>query len=238
MNQPKPLLIIMAKAPMPGLVKTRLRPFLSDNQSAELAGCFLVDTAAKALGAGVDTWIAYTPDDGRSAIADSLSEPYFYTKQEGDDLGERLSNVFAEGFSDGFGPIVAIGTDSPTMPNHHIDLAFDFLRSDPNGIVIGPTHDGGYYLIGMSRAQSGAFQNINWSSDRVYHQTLDKIRSESGLNLFELPMGFDVDTPDDLFRLFDEFAHDVGLQRRAPKTAQWLDSHRELFGRFTEHGLA
>lgn len=224
----------MAKAPIPGLVKTRLRPFLTDSQSAELAECFLVDTVAKDYGTDVGVWIAYTPDSGLTAIADRISGPYFYIKQIGDDLGERLSNVFDKGFSNGFAPIVVIGTDSPTLPAGYVKMGMDFLSDDPHGVVLGPTDDGGYYLIGLSSARPTIFQNINWSSERVYDQTLSNLGLMPVSNLFGLPRWFDVDTPDDLLRLFTEMEHDHNLKGIAPKTAQWLDCYRELFNRSTE----
>ena len=219
----------MAKVPRPGTVKTRLRPLLSDVQSAKLATCFLRDTVAKAARLTPNVVIAYSPDDGEAEIAALLPGQHLYIAQKGVDLGERLQSAVAVSETLGFGPIVLVGTDSPTLPDEYIHAAFKHLAVNEKGIAVGPADDGGYYLIGMSRAESELFRGIEWSSKWVFEQTMANARNISKTRIIELPRWYDVDTADDLARLCIELEADENARSRAPETFRWIAAHRELF---------
>ncbi len=228
MRRNNPAIIVMAKVPRPGNVKTRLRPILSDEQSAELSKCFLLDTVAKVDKMSVNVVIAFTPDGGGDEVKALLSRKHVYIAQSGFELGERLESAIAEANNQGFGPVVVIGTDSPTLPVSYIQAAVEHLTVNSNGVAIGPTDDGGYYLIGMSRPQNGLFRGVSWSTDRVFEQTIANAREIPGVDILELPLWYDVDEPADVFRLSTEMDNDESARMRAPETFRCLASHREL----------
>lgn len=213
---------MMAKAPRPGDVKTRLRPVLSDLDCAELSRCFLLDAVAKASQVSVTVIVAFTPTGSGDQIEELLAERYTYIAQRGDDLGERLESAISDAQSQGFGPIVVIGTDSPTLPANYLDSALDYLLANENSIVIGRSEDGGYYLIGVSSYQEQLFRHISWSTDRVFEQTIANAKRIPGMSISELPSWYDIDEPDDLFRLSEEMESDERARANAPATFRWL----------------
>lgn len=212
----------MAKTPRPGYVKTRLRPALSDEQCADLARGFLQDTVRKINEISATTIIAYTPDDGGDEMRSFLPGNAQFVAQRGSDLGERLESAIADADADGFGPVVVIGTDSPTLPASIIGSAFEHLRDNANSVVVGPTDDGGYYLIGMSRPETRLFRKISWSTGRVFEQTVARAQEIPDVRILELPGWYDVDGPSDITRLIAEFEKDEDARLTAPETFQWL----------------
>lgn len=212
----------MAKAPRPGDVKTRLRPVLSDLDCAELSKCFLLDAVAKANQMSATVIVAFTPADAGDQIDELLSARFTYIAQRGDDLGARLESAISDAQSQEFGPIVVIGTDSPTVPANYLGLALDYLLAKENGIVIGPSEDGGYYLIGVSSYHEQLFRRISWSTDRVFEQTIANAKRIPGMSISELPSWYDIDEPDDLFRLSAEMENDERARANAPATLRWL----------------
>lgn len=228
MQRNNPAIVIMAKVPRPRHVKTRLRPILSDVQCAELSKCFLLDTVAKADKVSANVIIAFTPDDGGDEVKALLFGKHAYIAQRGFELGERLESVIAEADKQGFGPLVVIGTDSPTLPASFIQSALGYLAANENGIAIGPTEDGGYYLIGLSQPHKGLLKSISWSTSRVFEQTIAKAKEIPGVNILELPRWYDIDEPADTTRLSTELENDESARTRAPETFRWITSHREL----------
>lgn len=222
MQLENPAVIVMAKTPRPGYVKTRLRPVLSDEQCADLARGFLQDTVRKTKEISATTIIAYTPDDGGDEMRSLLPYNARLIAQRGSDLGERLESAIADADADGFGPFVVIGTDSPTLPASFIGSAFEHLRDNANSLVIGPTDDGGYYLIGMSHPETRLFRKISWSTGRVFEQTVARAKEIPDVRILELPSWYDVDEPADITRLIAEFEKDEGARLTAPETFQWL----------------
>lgn len=222
MNRSNPALIVMAKTPRPGYVKTRLRPVLSDEQCAELARCLLIDTAAKVKDVAVATVIAYAPDDSGDEMRSHLRFKGRFMAQRGSNLGERLESAITEIDTEGFWPVVVIGTDSPTLPASYIESAFEHLHEKTNSVVIGPTDDGGYYLIGMSRPEAKLFRNIAWGTGDVLEQTVARAKEIPEVSILELPRWYDVDEPGDIFRLASELEMDENARLIAPETVKWL----------------
>lgn len=217
----KTAIIIMAKVPEAGKVKTRLQPRLSPGQAAKFAECLLQDTIAKTAGRQDHLIIAYTPA-GRRGFFDQFSQQKFiYTPQKGSDLGERMFNAFDFAFAQKMDSVVMIGTDSPTFPPEFIDQAFEFLEN--TDAVLGETEDGGYYLIGLKTLIKEIFENVQWSSPETFKQTAENIR-KLGLNMARLPKWYDVDEPEDLERLKIELVENSEL---APKTAGWMKDNVE-----------
>lgn len=217
----------MIKTPSAGSVKTRLMPPLSGDEAATLAACFARDVVKNASRVASELMIAYAPSGGRAALEKYLPPCGLWSEQRGADLGERLERVAAQAFDEGFGPLIFIGTDSPTLPVSFITEACVSLVAGESDIALGPTEDGGYYLVGLRRRASGLFQNVAWSTPQAYAQTA-RNAAQMGLRLLELPRWYDIDTFPDLLRLRSEIFSDEEARRRAPNTYQWLLEQGEL----------
>jgi uncharacterized protein len=191
---------IMAKSPRPGAVKTRLCPPLLGEEAAALARCFLLDkiAAVRAL-IGARPVIAYAPEDAHAEFA-ALAPDFELVPQRGADLGTRLHRLLGELLGAGYAGAMAIDTDTPTLPQAFLQEAVDSLRRPGPDVVLGPTEDGGYYLIGVRAAHPALFHGIPWSTAAVREVTLRQAAA-AGLKAFCTPAWFDVDTPDDLQRL-------------------------------------
>jgi rSAM/selenodomain-associated transferase 1 len=200
-------LAVMTKAPRPGAVKTRLTPPLSPQEAAALNTCFLRDTSEallKTAEEGAARGIAvYTPIGAEAAYAEILPAEFELVPQRGGPFGERLAFAAADLFRLGFASVCLIDSDSPTVPIQAFGQAIDFLRRDEDAIVLGPSDDGGYYLIGLNKPRPSVFEGIDWSTDRVFEQTLERAR-EANLKVHLLPAWYDVDDRETLQRLCRE----------------------------------
>jgi rSAM/selenodomain-associated transferase 1 len=195
----QPALIIMAKQPAVGHTKTRLCPPLTPTQAAALYEALLLDTIE--LGAnveGVQLAVAVTPPQAMDYFkalspADTLLVPV-----AGADIGDCLNQVLSRLLAEGHPAAIAINSDGPTLPVDYLHQAIAALNE--TDLVLGPSRDGGYYLIGLKRPQSQLFANIEWSTERVAPQTLARAE-ELGLRVAVLPAWYDVDTFTDLQRI-------------------------------------
>lgn len=214
---------IMAKAPRPGTVKTRLCPPLLPTEAAALYRCFLLDKIA-AVGALADAQpvIAYTPDDARAEF-EGLALGFSLVAQAGRDLGERLHSTLAGLLAAGHAGAIAVDSDTPTLPAAFLQQAVHCLGRPGPDVVLGPTDDGGYYLIGVRRAHRELFDAVPWSTSDVLDVT-QRRAAEAGLRVTCLPSWFDVDTPDDLERLRKGL--DGGTATPAFQTGRFLASWR------------
>jgi rSAM/selenodomain-associated transferase 1 len=191
-------LIIVGKAPRPGRTKTRLVPPLSPTEAADLYRAFLLDCANLGLDLGWERVSVVHPVGERPLLAELLPRRVMLVEQSGHGLGDALSSAFERHLADGFLRVVLIGSDTPTLPLAPIRAACAAL--DDHDLSIGPTSDGGYYLIGMRAAHPGVFANIDWSTSLVYGQTLARAHG-LGLRVRAVPEWYDVDEPPDLARL-------------------------------------
>ena len=193
-------IMIMAKAPQAGEVKTRLCPPLSPQDAMTLYYAFLRDKIAqvRSLEAAHPT-IAYTPSEGQSIFA-ALAPGFTLIAQHGADLGARLANAFAQCFAAGHTGVIAIDSDTPTLPSSFLQQAIALLAIPKVDVVIGPSDDGGYYLIGLRALHHELFENMAWSTNVVLPETVRRATAR-GLQVAWLPPWFDVDTPEDLQRL-------------------------------------
>lgn len=208
---------IMAKAPRPGKVKTRLSPPLTPDQAAEINSCFLKDTTANianlAEEGACSGVISYTPVGDELLFEGILPESFQLIPQRGDGFGERLLSTAQDLFACGFGAVCLIDSDSPTVPREAFEMAVSALHKPGDRIVLGPSHDGGYYLIGMKQAHPEVFENITWSTASVFNETVaavHRIRTE----LVHLPLWYDVDDAATLAILENEL-----IQGRPPEFA-------------------
>jgi rSAM/selenodomain-associated transferase 1 len=186
-------LTVMAKAPRAGKVKTRLSPPLTPEQAAALNVCFLRDTTENIAGvAGGAGLISYTPVGDEALFEGLLSEGFALIAQRDGDFGQRLLGAAEDILACGFGSVCLIDSDSPTLPREALVQAVSELRREGDRIVLGPSADGGYYLIGLKRAYAAVFEGISWSTGTVYEETRERARG-AGIEVVELPLWYDVD---------------------------------------------
>jgi hypothetical protein len=226
-------LAIMTKAPQPGQVKTRLVPPLTPNEAAELNECFLHDTASSIIKAccsdarrlPIAAGIAvYTPAGTEQAYTDILPSSFSLLPQRGDKFGERLYLAAEDLFRCGFESVCLIDSDSPTVPAENFATAVELLNMSSDRVVLGPSDDGGYYLIGLKRPHWEVFEKIAWSTEHVLEQTI-KRTEELDLEVKLLPPGYDIDDAASLRRLCNELLRDNARTDIAPNTRKFL---REL----------
>lgn len=195
-------LVVMAKTPRAGKVKTRLAPPLTPQEAAELNICFLRDTTenlngicdAVAVGdapraAGL---ISYTPAGDEVAFDGLLPPGFSLVLQRGNGFGERLLAAAEDILALGFGSVCLIDSDSPTVPRAAFEQAIEALARPGDRVVLGPTDDGGYYLIGLKQAHAAPFERIAWSTATVFAETCQRVQ-EVELELVTLPLWYDVD---------------------------------------------
>jgi rSAM/selenodomain-associated transferase 1 len=193
-------LLIFARRPHPGRVKTRLSPFLTPEEAAALYDCMVRDVVARTAALEGDVRFLYYEDDGEAEVYfRGVDEALHLLPQDGAGLGERLANAFAEIFRRGFRTAAVIGADSPDLPLSYINEAFERLESGSADIVFGPTEDGGYYLAALKAPHPELFRDVPWSTDEVLAVSLHRADG-AGLRPALLPCWYDVDEPADLAR--------------------------------------
>lgn len=227
-------LAVMTKAPAAGRVKTRLTPPLLPEEAAALNTCFLRDTAeaiSRTAAAGKGRGVAvYTPRGAESAYSEILPEQFILVPQGEGDFGERLLGATDDLLSLGFESVCLIDSDSPTVPDTAFTRAIEALSSPEDCIALGPSDDGGYYLIGLKRPHRRLFEQIDWSTDRVFEQTIEAAR-ELDLPVRLLPRWYDVDDRTTLSRLCDELFAGNGHVSAAPATRSYLEELLKAEGR-------
>jgi uncharacterized protein len=221
-------LAVMTKAPLAGQVKTRLVPPLTPGEAAELNKCFLRDTTtaislatshSNACGIAV-----YTPIGAEPVYTDILPPNFSLLPQRGEGFGERLYFAAEDLFKCGFGSVCLIDSDSPTVPGTSFSQAVGELAKPGDRVVLGPCNDGGYYLIGLKKPHRELFERIDWSTERVLDQTLQR-GIEIGREAKLLPTCYDVDDATSLRRLCSQLLNDESSKDAAPRTQKFL---REL----------
>jgi hypothetical protein len=206
----------MAKAPRPGAVKTRLAPSLSPSAVTAFYCCLLYDTLALARSL-VDVEVAIMcPDTDVNELAQLAGSEASVVAQKGEGLAAGLISVFAHFAEDHQRRIIAFNSDSPHLPRSVLEDAFETLAE--RDVVVGPTHDGGYYLVGAKDPHPALFARDGMGTSNALERLLSCIRA------LELSVGFadpfyDIDVADDLTRLAAELRL---APARAPRTARWL----------------
>jgi len=218
-------LAVMTKAPQAGQVKTRLVPPLTADEAAELNKCFMRDTTAAISRVTMHTdssgIAVYTPTGTESTYVDILPGDFSLLPQRGIDFGERLHFAVEDLFKCGFESVCLIDSDSPTVPAENFATAVELLGASDDRIVLGPSDDGGYYLIGLKRPHGQLFEEIAWSTERVLEQTIQRA-AELGVEVKLLPAGYDVDDAASLRRLYDELLAETASTNTAPHTRKFL----------------
>ena len=197
-------LVVMAKAPRPGRVKTRLSPPLTLEQTAALNVRFLRDTTENLAGVvGGAGLISYTPAGDEALFEGLLPDTFALVLQRGDGFGERLLAAAEDILAIGYGAVCLIDSDSPTVPTRAYTQAVEALAKPGERIVLGPSGDGGYYLIGMKQPHKEPFERITWSTGSVLGETLTRCR-QAELEVVLLPTWYDVDDAATLHTLNEE----------------------------------
>lgn len=206
-------LIVFAKEPQAGSVKTRLSRCLPERQTVRLYKAFLKDTLDLAKKARCEVRVvAYTSNGRDPRYLARIGPSFLFYKQEGKNLGERMYNAFTFAADKKAERTVILGSDSPTVPLSYIARAFGALGR--NDIVIGPSRDGGYYLIGLKRPCFGIFKGVQWSSGSVFERSVKNAR-RLHKRVAVLDAWYDVDTARDLECLKTD------LQKRKKSVASW-----------------
>jgi rSAM/selenodomain-associated transferase 1 len=204
MTTGEPVLVIMAKQPAVGRTKTRLCPPLTPAEAAALYEALLRDTIESVASLeGVRLAIAVTPPEATSSFRHISPPDAILLPVAGVDIGDCLNQVLGRLVADGHSRAIALNSDGPTLPDAHLRQAID--RLDSADVVLGPSEDGGYYLIGLKQRQPELFRGIEWSTERVTAQTLARAEA-MGLSVALLSPWYDVDTVADLDRLRAELA--------------------------------
>jgi rSAM/selenodomain-associated transferase 1 len=199
---------VMIKTPRNGFSKTRLSPPFSPEEAAGISRCFVKDTSAtiEAL-SHEDPFVVgvaiYTPVGSEGDLGELLPPGFKMIAQREADLGTRLLGATQDLFSVGFAAVCLVNSDSPTLPFHYLRDLANFLKEPKDRIVIGPSLDGGYYALGLRHAHSRLFEDITWSTDRVYGETVARSK-EIDLPAIALPAWYDVDDQLSLNRLLSE----------------------------------
>ena len=210
------VLVIMAKAPRPGAVKTRLSPSLSPEAVTDFYCCLLDDTLALAKSLGDVKVAIMCPDSDVSELAELAGSETSVIAQKGEGLAAGLTSVFAHFAGNYQRRTIAFNSDSPHLPPAVLDDAFETLVTQD--VVVGPTHDGGYYLVGAKASHPRLFASDGMGTSSALQRLLACARA------LELSVGlaapfYDIDVVDDLTRLAAELRL---APARAPRTAAWL----------------
>jgi rSAM/selenodomain-associated transferase 1 len=198
-------LLVFARYPRLGQVKTRLGSIYTPQECLALHEAFTLDTLERTALLSVDRTAFFAGCEKERAelyLHRNNFEDVGVECQAGDDLGERMWNAWRK-FSSEYSRVVIVGTDAPTVPLQHIRAAFRVLEEKP--VVLGPVSDGGYYLIGMSRGRKELFFDIPWGTSRVFEQTVARL---SPCEYALLPVWYDIDLPEDLRRLAQDLKED------------------------------
>jgi len=193
-------LVILTRAPWPGQTKTRLVPPLSYTEAADLAEALLLDQLEHlATFDAARLFIAFTPENAAVFFESFIGRGFTCFAQQGQSLGERMSHAFQHLFASGFENIILIGSDLPTLPVRFFHQGYASLEKSAD-VVLGPSADGGYYLVGMKRMIAAMFDDIGWSGADVLSQTTNKL-DDLSLKHELLSEWYDIDTVKDLEHL-------------------------------------
>jgi len=215
-SSPDRVLVIMAKAPRPGAVKTRLTPGLSPEAVIRFYRCLLEDTLALARSLRDVEVAIMCPESDVSDLARLAGKEVSVVPQQGNGLAAGLTSVFSHFAGHQRRRTIAFNSDSPHLPRSSLEQSFELLAA--RDLVVGPTHDGGYYLVGAKASHPTLFAGDAMGTSSALERLLSHAR------VLNLSVGFadsfyDIDVVEDLTRLAAELRL---VPSRAPRTARWL----------------
>jgi uncharacterized protein len=215
----RPVVGIMARAPScEG--KSRLIRQLNTSDGTGLRTALLRDTLAAVAPIDAQKAVLYTPLDGEAEIQRMTPFDAMFLAQRGATLGERMRNGASDLLARGFGCVVLVGADLPTLPAAYIVDALERLTQPQASLVLGPAEDGGYYLIGLTHVYDELFAGIPWGTADVLRRT-QEAAADLRLTVELLPIWYDVDRPADLQRVRHRTAEGYPA---ANHTRAWLDA--------------
>ncbi|MGH7126514.1 MAG: TIGR04282 family arsenosugar biosynthesis glycosyltransferase [Stellaceae bacterium] len=187
---------VMAKAPRSGEVKTRLIPPLTAEEAATLSICFLKDITANFMAASwsvpIAGYIAFSPPESEALFRKLVRPEIDLLASRRIGLGHSLLDATEDLLAMGYDGACLVNSDSPTLPTSILVEAAEALRAPGDRVVLGPASDGGYYLIGLKQPHRRLFEDIAWSTERVFRQTAERAASIA-LDVVTLPRWYDVD---------------------------------------------
>lgn len=226
-------LLVFAKVPRPGSVKTRLTPTLSPAQAARLYTAFLRDTLrqVRELQAAVRLYVAPPlPDDNFNTLPTDVG----LYEQEGEGLGARMQRACRETLDEGYDRVLVMGSDHPTLPRSFLREALRVLEESAS-VCVGPTEDGGFYLLGMSTFYPHLFADMTYSHSEVLVDTLSRAATTDAA-LTILPPWYDVDRPEDLSRMLSDLEEGAAEAPNTRRITDQLKLQRLLSTRSPESG--
>ena len=211
-------LVVMARRPISGRVKTRLIPCIGADNAARLYQAFLADGLRQYATLGVAVRVYVDGCDEKLGLPVELHGASVH-RQSGCSLAERMDAALRDTEAAGFQIVTIIGTDHPTLPSRYIVDGFAALRKS-SSVAIGPATDGGFYLLGMHPYCSELITGRSYGHDRVFDETLEATK-RTGLHVTILDPWYDIDTPDNLYRLISDLRNVPGS---APETQMQLEA--------------
>ncbi len=207
-------LAIFAKFWQPGAVKTRLAETIGRAAAAAVYRESLRTLLIRFASVAASRELVFTPDDRRPEFRSLALQAWQLEEQGMGDLGQRMARFFERAFASGRSRVVLIGSDSPTVPSSYVDQAFDALEH--HAVVLGPSEDGGYYLVGARGDRvPPIFFDMHWSTEQVLPQTIARLQRHN-IQYALMPTWYDVDSAADLRRLYDE------LTQSTAKDPVWI----------------
>ena len=212
------VIVVMAKQPVVGKTKTRLCPPFTPEEAANLFEALMRDTIyLTSQVPNAQTAVAISPPGSEAYFQSITPSNTRLLSVEGRDIGVCLAKSFELLFQQGYKKIIAFNADGPTLPLDYLVKTLEYL--DQHDVVLGPSDDGGYYLIGLKKLNWILFKDINWSTNQVFEQTKLKVK-QAGLSLAETPPWYDVDTDPDFKRLVKDLEN--LSETSLPYTRQYL----------------
>lgn len=198
---------VFAKYWQPGKVKTRLATSLGEHKAARIYEAFVAATIARLSAIECSRVLAYSPAEApiREKFEAVSMCNWQLQPQSSGDLGERITAFFDGQFAAGAQRVLLLGTDSPNVPLVEVQEAFEHLKT--SDVVLGPTSDGGYYLVGAARETPPIFENISWSTSQVLPETVRRL-DQAGISYTQLDVWYDVDELFDLHQLVEDLRDD------------------------------
>ncbi len=211
---------IFAKYWQPGQVKTRLAATIGEQRSAQVYQWFLETLLDRLTHCGDRHILVYSPPERVADFEQIAPAQWQIAPQAEGNLGQRMQAFFQQQHESGCQRVVLVGSDSPNLPLEYVRQAFELLNDHP--VVLGPTEDGGYWLIGTSGRVQPIFENIPWSTPQVWPATLAALDAAQ-LSHATLPTWYDVDVAEDLDRLIDELQKDCHKDQALIRLLKKLD---------------
>lgn len=200
------VIIFFTRIPTLGKTKTRLEPFLGKELCVKLQRAFIKDIYNNIKDMGIDIIINHSEDGDLEELKEITNKDLSFSQQEGKDLGERMYNIITSSLKK-YRHVILIGSDIPLISKEDIHMAFNILEE--KDIVLSPTYDGGYYLVGMKEENKDIF-HIKYSTSSVFGETIDKINS-LGKTYGKGNMQLDIDDKEDFLKLYEILEEDESL---------------------------